>query len=55
MKNDFLKIDESLFKNDLLENLLDYQKFILFNDVDILIGKQKDSILIKNYSHNQNH
>ena len=51
MKNDFLKIDEYLFKNDLLDNLLDYQKFILSNDVDILIGKQKDSIIIKNYYH----
>ena len=35
-------------KNNLLENILDYQEFILSNSaINILIGKQKDSIIIK--------
>ena len=35
-------------KNNLSENILDYQEFILSNTTtNILVGKQKDSIIIK--------
>lgn len=42
-------LDESFInKNNLSENILDYQEFILSNTTtNILVGKQKDSIIIK--------
>ena len=49
MKNNDKNSDESFIdENDLLENILDYQKFILSNiTTNILVGKRKDSIIIK--------